>query len=170
MNEKSKKTTSGGVCGKFKKWRRRFAPPGMADDGEWALFLFYCIGAAAAMLIVFAVRYASAYSKLFIWIGGERVLIEAPRMPGFLTFLNGQIAFGFASFAEVGAMMRRYFVFRQGSMSFYTMRRLPVRGEVMRRVVTVPISRCLALCVLWGCTVLLCYAAYFLLTPAVCFY
>ena len=169
MNEKSQKTT-GGVREKFKKWRYRFAPPGMADDGEWALFLFYCIGASAAILICFAVQYARAYSNLFIWVGGERMLREAPRMPSFLTFLDGQIAFVFAAFAEVGAMMRRYFTFRQGGMSIYTMRRLPVRGETVKRVVTVPMTRCLALCVLWGCTVILCYAAYILLTPAACFY
>lgn len=157
---------------RLKVWRRRYSPPGMTDDVEWASFVFYCLGALAAFVLIFTVRYADAYNALRMYIedncgdsGGAKIASFWSFMPPWVVCC---IIILLVLSLEAGHILRRLLYLRQGSMSIYTLRRLPQRGEVLRRVAVLPLARCICTAALIALTMLLCYAAYLLITPASC--
>lgn len=171
-NANNKSTLGEKMTARLKEWRRRYAPPGMTDESEWASFIFYCFGAVAAVVIIFTVRYANAYNVLRVYIedncgdaGGAKMASFWSLMPPWMLW---SIILCLVLSVEAGNILRRLFYLRQGSMSIYTLRRLSHRGEVLRRVTVIPLARCVCTTAVIALTLLLCYAAYLLITPAAC--
>ena len=118
----------------------RFAPPGVDVKKELRLYLTG-LGLAAFWSLGWLYRWAAALSELYIhWPDGTRVLNSERVMPWFFALMQGA-PLGFALMALCMPALAVYHLlyFYQDSRSIYLMRRLPARGELLRRVLILPL-------------------------------
>lgn len=152
--------------GKF-DWDR-YVPLGV--DGKKSLSgIGLGLGFSAVLSLRFFLRLSMAYGDLFVWRNGVKYLRDGAKMPPF-----GQLRSGcFLPFAVVAlalALSAAEFYFRhyQGSRSIYTMKRLPNRWELWRRVLTLPLCGIAACGLCVALLTALYYGIYLLVTPAGC--
>lgn len=127
------------------------------------------LGAVAGFSLSFLYRYGEARNNLFRYRGTERFLIEGAKIVPFRELRLGVFwAFPVMALALVFVAAGFYTYHSQDSRSIYTMKRLPNRWELWRRVLTLPVCAM----ILCGLTVLLLlgiyYAIYLFCTPAGC--
>lgn len=127
------------------------------------------LGAAALFSLSYVGNFARAVNDLYRYRGGKRTLIEGAKMVPFRELLDHVFwGFGVMALAMGFVAIGFYKYHSQGSRSIYTMKRLPNRWELWRRVWTVPLVGAVAC----GVSVLvltgLYYVCYLLGTPAGC--
>ncbi len=144
----------------MRKFLLHHTPPGIEIGRELRIFGLGALLAALYSCFFFG-RYKDAYDHLFYYVGKERYLADGAQMAPFGELLGTSLA-GFVVLALVMLcfVLYHYAYFRQGSRSVYLMKRLPQRGEYLRRIWTVPVLLALAallLGVLFGGIYLLYY-------------
>jgi len=127
------------------------------------------LGTVAGFSLSFLYRYGEARNDLFRYRATERILIEGAKIVPFRELRLGVFwAFPVMALALVFVAVGFYNYHSQDSRSIYTMKRLPNRRELWRRVLTLPV--CAA--IICGLTVLMLlgiyYAIYVFCTPAGC--
>lgn len=149
---------------------RNWAPPGRDARGE-AVNALGCLAMVTLLAwILFAIRYVSAWERLFLWENGARVLRTGVKMQD-LREIIGVIPLVFwiqIGLAAVTAARHYADHYREGSRPVYLMRRLPDRWEYHRRCLAIPAATVAATAVLLAGSLALFYGAYMLFTPAAC--
>ena len=117
----------------------RYLPLGI--DGAFVLSrMGIGLGAAAAFSLSFLFKYCNARNDLFDYRNGKQYLIEGAHIVPFSELCRGIFwAFGVMSFIMFCVAVGFYFYHSQGSRSIYTMKRLPNRWELWKRVLTMPL-------------------------------
>ena len=146
----------------------RYVPLGMDGKNVWNKMCMG-LGAAAGFSLSFLSRFSDAVDDLYIYRGGSRFLIEGAKIVPFRELRLGVFwAFAVMAFALALTAVSFYNYHSQGSRSIYTMKRLPNRWELWRRVLSLPLWA-MAVC---GLTALLLtglyYGIYLLFTPQGC--
>ena len=155
---------------KVRKFLERNAPPGMELKQEWCVFLIGNIGSMILGFIGFMGQYTNARRQLFAYDEfGKKELIEGAVIPPFQNLLGGYLAgFFWVACFLLGYIVYHYIYYRQGSMSIYLMKRLPHKGEIHRRALTLPALGVIATVTAALATILLFYIIYILATPVAC--
>jgi len=129
-------------------------------------------GLSTLSLLVFVSRYADARGSLYAHVegpGGQYVrrLIPGRIIAPFPVLMEGLPLLGLWCFLILMAIQvwRHYSYHTQGSMSIYTMLRLPDRWELHRRCLTQPLLSAAAELALYALLTLLCFALYYFATP-----
>ena len=141
-------------------------PLGIPTGLVWKLW-GWSLGLAGLLSLQFLPAYGTARGELFTRdpLTGAVSLIEGARMVPFSQLLTG-VYTGFWVMAAVTplAALALYLTHYQGGRSIYTMRRLPRRSELWRRVLAVPALAALSALaaaglvtvlfavIYWGCT------------------
>ena len=144
----------------------RLAPPGYNWKAELKCFLALVIVAALYSLLFFN-DLSDAIAHLYTrHSDGTRVLRYDRACENFVDIADGWFRlFPMASLVMLLCSALHYLYFFNGSKSIYTMRRLPTRGETLRRTVVLPLL-CAAATMLVGLGLLmLCYLIYHLSVP-----
>ena len=162
---------------------KRHLPPGWDWDN---LRTNLCWGHFFSALTAFSFlsRYFKAREALYRYVadngytfgsysyvsGYSKVLDTTQTIPSFRHLLMGTPLAGMWIFLVVIAFQvwRYYASFTNGSMSIYTMRRLPDRWELHRRCWTQPILSALAEFLLFAVLTGLCWLLWYFATPAPC--
>ena len=127
------------------------------------------LGAATAFSLSFLFKYANAWNELFRYRNGKRYLIEGAQIAPFSEICRGSFwAFGVMFFVLLFVVVWFYFYHSQGSCSIYTMKRLPNRWELWKRVVTIPLLGIAACIVTMPLLKGLYYLIYLFCTPKGC--
>lgn len=150
------------------QWMARRLPLGVdAPKFETSLI----VGVAAALLfhLQFILRYVATRADLYTYyVGGIRRL-NGTMMPAFREVLSTSLYGCFvAALAMVVVAIQFYAGHYQGSKSIYTMRRLPDRWELWRRVLTMPVLAALGFLLLAFLLRCLDFTIYMLFTPDQC--
>lgn len=145
-------------------------PLGVPSDLVWRIW--GCgLGFAGLLSLRFLAAYGTARGELFAYdhLTGVRSLIPGAAMVPFAQLLSG-VYVGFWALAAVTplAALTLYLTHFQGSRSIYTMRRLPRRRELWRRVLAVPLLAALSALAAAGMMTALYAAIYWICTPAAC--
>ena len=107
------------------------------------------------------------YSNLFYKEGGKKIFYNGTMMPMFSEIvLPWFIPFGVILLGCIIAIVMFYLYHRQGSMSIYTMRRLPDHWDLHRRCLAVPMAVSALAVILTVLLLALYYAFYLWLVPA----
>lgn len=151
------------------KWMARRLPPGVdAPKFETSLI----VGVAAALLfhLQFILRYLSARSNLYVYYHGTNLRqLNGTMMPAFGEILASSLYGCFvAALAMIVVAIQFYAGHYQGSKSIYTMRRLPDRWELWRRVLTLPVLAAIGFLLLAFLLRCLDFTIYMLFTPDQC--
>lgn len=132
-------------------------------------------GFSTLTMLAFLKRYTDAREVLFSYVEQPdgtllRQLVPTRTMVPFPQLIAGLPYLGMGCFLVMMAFQvwRYYARHTQGSMSIYTMRRLPDRWELHRRCWTQPILSALAELTLFAALTALCCALWWFATPAVC--
>jgi len=146
----------------------RYVPLGM-DGKSVCNKMALGLGAVVGFSLSFLYRYGEARNDLFRYHVTKRYLIEGAKIVPFRELRLGVFwAFPVMLLALVFVAVGFYTYHSQDSRSIYTMKRLPNRRELWRRVLTLPV--CAA--IICGLTVLMLlgiyYAIYVFCTPAGC--
>lgn len=150
------------------QWMARRLPPG-ADAPKFETSLI--VGAAAALLfhLQFILRYLSARSNLYTYYAGDVKRLNGTMMPAFREILGTSLYGCFvAALATIVVAIQLYATYFQGSKSIYTMRRLPDRWEMWRRVLTMPVLAAIGYLLLAYLLRCLDFTIYMLFTPDQC--
>lgn len=145
------------------------APPGI--NLEWEYFIYKaCLILSVIFSMLFFYRYMEARQALYTYIDSRRVLIEGAEIDGYFSVLNVSLAgFFFAALIIIpGFVSFHYQYYRQGSMSIYTMKRLPNKFEMHRRAVFLPLLAALSLAAAAALLMLLYFLIYVIATPKQC--
>lgn len=149
---------------------KRNSPPGVDASLLNRIFIFGNIVSFAMGMIVFLMRYYSAYSALLSYdIPGKTTIIKGAVISSF-SFIISNSMIGFAITAVCCLSFIPYYIFhyQNGSMSIYLMKRLPQRSELLKSIITVPIMFCAITLVFAVVSVGICFAIYALVTPSAC--
>lgn len=150
----------------MKAFLHRFSPPGMPLRPELYTVLFSNAGAALYGLIRFLSDYTYARGNLFVIQAGKQVLRQGAVIVEFRTLIQGCFSgFAVAAALVVGNALLRYAYFHRGAKSVYTVRRLPEKAPVLRRVLPVPALELLLTGAAAILLLLLCAAIYRIFTP-----
>lgn len=127
------------------------------------------LGAAGLFSLSFLGRFSRAVNDLYRYRGADRFLIEGAKIVPFPELVEGVFwAFGIMMLTMIAVAVGFYTYHSQGSKSLYTMKRLPKRRELWRRVLAMPllgIAACMvSVLLLTG----LYYVLYLLCTPVGC--
>ncbi len=143
-----------------------FFPVGCKISSEisWA-----SAGLFAAVFIAFAtfgVRFSAAISDLYDELHPGRLITDAV-MPSFRQLLAGSLTgfYAFLAILPLWALFHYLLHFRE-SKSIYLMRRLPQKNELAKRCLSAPAAAAVIALIAALLSVLLCFIAYCLLTPA----
>lgn len=152
------------------QWMARRLPPGVdAPKLETSLL----VGLAAALLfhLQFILRYWSARNDLYTYYQGHIRRLNGTMMPVFGEILGTSLYGCFvAALAMIVVAIQLYATHFQGSKSIYTMRRLPDRWELWRRVLTIPVLAAAGFLLLAFVLRCLDFTIYILFTPGQCLY
>ncbi|NLU25202.1 MAG: hypothetical protein GXW99_10940 [Clostridiales bacterium] len=115
-------------------------------------------------------QYFDAYDRLFASGQYRKILLDGAVMTPFASLLSTPPLLGLLCAALVMTGLLVYYILYhyQGSKSIYLMRRLPQRGELLRRCVSVPLLGLLTAVLVTFLLVVLCYALYMWVTPPEC--
>lgn len=143
-------------------------PLGVPVDLVWRVW--GCgLGFASLLSLRFLPAYGAARGELFEYdrLTGVSSLIKGAKIVPFAQLLSGVYA-GFLALAAVTplAALALYLTHYQGGRSIYTMRRLPRRSELWRRVLAVPALAALSALAAAGLVTALFAAIYWGCTPA----
>ena len=145
----------------MKTFLRRCAPPGMPLKAE---IYTACIGFAAAALYGL-MRFLNDYTR-------QRSLLlrgKPVEMPAFFLLFKGDLrGFAVMAFVIAGFTVFRYAYLYRGSKSVYSLRRLPEKAPVAKRVLLVPAIELLICGILAFLLLLLCFWIYMHFSPADC--
>lgn len=146
----------------------RYAPLGI--DGAAAMRRVFSMPAVSAIISLhFFFRLTEALDELYLNTGSARVLVPTRQMAPFVEVLGGSLLmFLFSALMMIVVGVYFYLYHYQGSRSIYTMRRLPNRWELWRRVLTLPGLTVLLCAVSALLLVVLYFAIYTWVTPAPC--
>ena len=150
------------------KWLEKYAPLGIGVKNQVTAY-FAGVITATVYSMWFILRYISARNELFENVRGEQKLIEGAVMRDF-NMLTQNLFWGFVIMIIVTLFTGVFFYFYhyEGSKMIYLMKRLPDKGELWRRCVTLPIVGTVIL-VVWMIIVrLLYFVIYVFCTPAQC--
>lgn len=146
----------------------RYAPPGINIHLE---IRYYFTGLLCAFLysMLFLIRYSNSLSKLYGWVGNNRVILPDAVMDDFYLILDScLLGFVIIAVAVLFLIVYHYMYHYQGSKSIYLMKRLPNSRELHFRCITLPltgavISMLLAIILLFAY-----YGIYIACTPKEC--
>lgn len=146
----------------------RISPPGLSLKTHGRLFV---IGHLVCLLFAtsFIGNYYMAYSALYTFKAGKRILIENAVIRPFGELIgNGPFLYLLLAALLLLLSIYHYVCFYRGSRSIYLMKRLPERGEILKRVFVLPLL--LALFTLLTAVFLygICLVAYLVITPDAC--
>lgn len=106
---------------------------------NWLCFFWGC--ALGYGMIRFVSRLSNAVQKLYVWKNTRRYLIPGAVIAPFSELLKGCLAGHWLLAAAMpAAAMVLYLFHYQNGRSIYTMKRLPDRWELWRRVGTLPLT------------------------------
>lgn len=149
---------------------KNWAPPGR-DARREAQSVFGCLIIVTLLSwILFVIRYAGAWERLFRWENGARVLRAGVRMRD-LAEIIGAIPLAFwaqIGLAAVWAARNYADHYREGSRPVYLMRRLPDRWEYHRRCLAIPGTALLAALAIMAVSLWAFWGIYMTATPAQC--
>lgn len=152
------------------QWMARRLPLGV-DAPRFELNLLVGVIASVLFHLQFILRYASAHNDLYSYYQGNIKRLNGTMMPAFHEILGTSLYGCFvAALAMIVVAVQFYATHFQGSKSIYTMRRLPDRRELWRRVLTMPVLAALGFLVLAFVLRCLDFTIYMLLTPDQCLY
>lgn len=151
-------------------WMARRLPPGV-DAPKFETGLMVGLVASLLFHVQFILRYGSAHNDLYTYYQGNIKRLNGTMMPAFREIL-GTSLYGFfvAALAMIVVAIQLYATHFQGSKSIYTMRRLPERRELWRRVLTMPVLAAIGYLLLAFVLRCLDFTIYMLLTPDQCLY
>jgi hypothetical protein len=146
----------------------RLLPPGIPAGTELK-WLWLGLLAAFLVSLSFIPAWGSNRDALYRVVGTDRILITDRIMPDFANILGGSL-YGFLVYALCmpALALFHWSYFRRGSMSVYVMKRLPVRGEYLRRCAAVPLIFVLICAACAFLTLCLYYWIYMKFTPQIC--
>lgn len=143
-----------------------FFPVGCRIQNEifWA-----SAGLFAAAFIAFAtfgVRFSAAVSALYDELHPDRLIANAA-VPSFRQLFAGSLTgfYAFLAILPLWALFHYLLHFRE-SKSIYLMRRLPQKNEMIKRCLSAPAAAAIIALIAALLSMLLCFLAYCLLTPA----
>ena len=150
------------------KWLEKYAPLGICVVNQVRSYLVGLV-IATVYSMWFIIRYISARNALFEYVRGERKLIEGAVIQDF-GILTENLFWGFVIMMIVTILTAVFFYFYHydGSKMIYLMKRLPDKGELWRRCVTLPVIGTVILIAWLGIVYLMYYAIYLFCTPAQC--
>ena len=147
---------------------KRYSPPGMDITHEKS-WLIGGLPVGILWSFVFFFRYADAYEELFTRSGGEQVLKPGAVIQPFDEIMGPSLlALVLVAFIMLQFLFHHWFYFYQGSRSIYLMKRLPQKGELVKRILILPVLAffiCMAVLVLVR---FLYFGVYLLVTPDSC--
>ena len=152
----------------FYKTLARYLPLGLDTK---ATFQRICVVFDIAFLFTLPAPLCiyAQYNNLFYKEGGKKIFYKDTMMPMFSEIiLPWFLLFGVILLGCIIAIVTFYLYHRQGSMSIYTMRRLPDRWDLHRRCLTVPLLSALLAIVIAALLMALYYAFYCWLVPFRC--
>lgn len=143
-----------------------FFPVGCRISGEICAAAAGLFAAAFITFASFGVRFSEALSGLYDKVHPDR-LIAAAAMPSFRQLLAGSLTgfYAFLAILPLWALFHYLLHFRE-SKSIYLMRRLPQKSELAKRCLSAPAAAAVIALITALLSVLLCFIAYCLLTPA----
>lgn len=145
-----------------------FVPPGWEVRTEGKI-LGVALAGSIFYSMQFLVRFEEAYSALFVWKAGVKVLREGAAMRGLWELLEGCFT-GFWAALLVPAVLvvSHFYSYYQGSRSIYLVRRLPDRWFLLRSCFLLPVLGAAALLAALGAVFLIYRGIYYGITPAEC--
>lgn len=146
----------------------KLLPPGYELRDELRNYALIAAAASAALLLGFAVIYFGALRDMYYTddSGARQPLAGVSMAPFGGMLIPGKWAFLAASLVYAALSLRYVgYHYRGGSRAIYTMRRIPSRGEFIRRCFTLPLLGLAAAQTLWRLEALLCGAVYVFVTP-----
>lgn len=149
----------------------RFFPPGMNTNFERQFVVGLWVCSLIFSLTIFMGNYFNARSNLFAYYGGNNTSVmrpDAEMQPFGALAERTMIGFTALILCMVGFAIYHYMYHKQGSKSIYLMRRLPDKGELHRRCLTVPIAVSLLAAVTVVILVIIYIAVYIFATPKGC--
>ena len=148
---------------------KRNSPPGIELKQEYHVWLIGNISAVLVSLFAFLNKYTDARNQLFTYATGTRERIEGAIITPFYNLFSIYFSgFIIISVVTLCFTIYHYAYFRQGSMSIYLMKRLPKKGELHRRAITIPCLSVLATLVIALLTIAFFFLIYILATPKAC--
>lgn len=151
------------------KCLENYAPLGIGVEKQIKGFFAQGIVATVYSMLFF-VAYANARSALYEHtMFGEKVLIKGAMIREFSS-LTEYVFWGFyiVIVTTLLTAVYNYFYHYQGSKMLYLMKRLPDRGELCRRCVTLPIAGSVILIAWMYLLRMLYFAIYLIFTPSQC--
>lgn len=146
----------------------KYAPAGINLKRERR---FFTTGMICSLLFstAFLLRYSSAYSALYDWVGVKRVLRPGSIMEDFNVLLDSAlIGFFVLALCMLALIIYHYIYHRQGSKSIYLMKRLPNPWELHRRCLTLPLLAALLCLAAAAALLFIYYGVYMAFTPKEC--
>ena len=149
----------------------RFQLPGYDPKGDEKTTFHVMLVMSILVSLIFIGRFSNAKDRLYYtdYETGKRFLWENAVMPDFEYILSWTLS-GFFITAVICLIYIgvRYAYLHKESKSIYLMRRLPRRGEILRRCAAVPAWHALQ-CIIWAFGLLLVFfAIYMIATPSSC--
>lgn len=156
------------VAERFQKFLEDCAPPGIGVGKELQGF-FTGLMVTCLLSLTFFNRYSNAKALLYYVQGSKRVLKEGAVMTEFSVVLGDSLnSFWFFCFLLSGVVLWHYLCYRQGSKSFYLMKRLPNRFEIHKRAWTLPLLAVAVTVVVALVVLVFYYEFYMIATPKQC--
>lgn len=149
----------------FYRTLARYLPLGIPPQ---ATFRRLCtiFGTAIALTLAAPLCILAQYDHLYYKEGGKKIFYDGLMMPMFSEItLTWFVFFAAILLGCVGVAVFFYLYHRQGSMSIYTMRRLPDRWDLHRRCLTLPLAAAVLAVTLAALLLALYYAFYLWLVP-----
>ena len=148
----------------------RFYPLGFPGRQAFQVTLGGLAAAFGVGFFRFCYTFEAAKGQLYniVWVNDERtqVLIDGSVIATFPTLLNGvSLGLVLVALCLLAAILFHYRWHWMGSRSIYRMKLLPHRGDLWRRVLTMPLAGLAACALLWGLLVFLCALIYRFGTP-----
>lgn len=148
-------------------------PLGIRWQGELSA-LAAGLSVSTLVSLAFPIRFAEAYYGLYETANKEiagvaRILRPGAQMESFASLMNGALlGFLVVTLAMIPLAAYHYRYHFQGSKSIYLMRRLPSKGELARRCLTVPVMGVLLAAAMALLLICLYYLMYVSITPEAC--
>lgn len=143
-----------------------FFPPGFAWQQEILWDIAGLIFSFLYSTFTFGTRFSRNLEKLYVPDSVPKILLEGAQMTDFIHIFHGcLLGFFILMIWCIPQTVLHYRYHYQGSKSIYLMRRLPRRGELHKRCVTVPAAVLLLTGFSAFVTMLFFFGIYHLLTP-----
>lgn len=155
--------------GEKMKWLDNYVPPGMDGYREFKIYIGAVIFATLESFLYFVLGYSNAYSNLFDYRFGKRVLIENVFIGPYDHIVEGVFWVPLLiCIAIFFVTIYHYMYHYQGSKMMYLMKRLPDKWEVHRRCWTLPVVGSVLMAVWILVLRMLYFAIYIVFTPSQC--